>query len=194
MSINLKSLFSDAEACCLYSEAVTFSDSFLAFASYAEQDESLYPYWSVQSEKEKFIFIDTCFRNEGYDNERNYIINYKTEFWQYLAQNSEFSCLRSELIHFYIPEFTIYSILFLSGRNIISQNDLASKLILALVGCKSAKTYFSFVLQWMMTITNRCDGIHFPSFCTSIEGDVLYPMHLSIAAKIDELIEIPLSQ
>ena len=192
MQINLKSLFADAEACCLYSKEVTFSDSFLSFASYVEQDKSIYPYWSVQSEPEKFLFIDTCCRYEGDDNIKDYIINHKTEFWRYLEQNTEFSCLESELSTlFYIPEFSIHSILILSDRIIVPRNYSAIELILALAKCESAKIYFSRVFSKLMTLTGGRGWLDLPSFCARIEGDTLYPMHLSIIAKIDELIGAP---
>ena len=42
MQINMKSLFAEAETCFLYSKEVTFSDSFLSFASYVEQNDGTF--------------------------------------------------------------------------------------------------------------------------------------------------------
>ena len=59
--MNLKLLFSKAQSRYVLKNQVAFAESFLRFASYAEKDELIYPYWRVFDEAGKFFFIEECF-------------------------------------------------------------------------------------------------------------------------------------
>ena len=197
--------------------SISFSDSFLRFASFAEKDNSIYPYWRVFEEKDKFMFIDRMLINAEHMNYKylagepgglfwsdiiDYVIDKNKFFWSYMLENSEFLeldkttynydfywSLRDHRIY-YIPNFTIRSIALFADLNLSYKLDRVrgDEFIVKVSRCRQAKNYFESVFNRIKSQIGDSDSL----FVAGILG-IVKPYHLnhikqSILDKIDELI------
>lgn len=72
-------------------------ESFLAFASYALNDKSFYPYWTMLSNNEKFNFIITfLYHPSRFGEISNIIYNNYDIVWNYISQEMELEIKKSE--------------------------------------------------------------------------------------------------
>ena len=199
--MNLKLLFSKAQSRYVLKNQVTFAESFLRFASYAEKDEAIYPYWRVFDDEGKFMFIDECFTQNSKANLIEYIIDNRESFWAYMLETSELPrqpgrwgydtcyCIGDSTLY-YIPHFIVYLITLLGGPQIIFGTFVpnSKNLALTIAACNGAKTYFAFTIN---KLEDKCRGYEYFGF-SAIPGklktkNLLY-LRESIMKRLDKLI------
>ena len=180
------------------SEQVTFWESFLRFASYAEEDNSLYPYWRIFSEKDKFKFIDDSLVYLGDTNVIDYVLHNKKSFWLYMIDNSEFNAMErdwgidlyyslGDYKTYYIPCFTVNSIAFLGGLN-TTDCPHREKIIFGSSGCKEAKAYFELLFKKFQEQFDESESVSFTAMTSHFKASCFPSIQASIMRKIDELI------
>ena len=212
--MDLQSFFSKT-ASSKGGSSINFSDSFLRFASFAENDDSIYPYWRVFREEYKFMFVDKILINTENLNSSyrvsefgeslwrdmiDYVIDRRRFFWMYMLENSELSeaagtsgddfywILKDYKDH-YMPNFTIRSIALFAELQLSYEPYCRDSdgFILNVSRCKHAKNYFEFIFNKLKFQT--CN-----SYSLSVDGilGIINPHRLdyikqSILNKIDEL-------
>ena len=198
--MDLESIFGYAKAVHQLGSPVTFSESFLSFASYAEQDDSLYPYWRMFNEEDKFTFIDFCFTKGNDYVFCDYIARHKECFWAYMSENSEISLpgrkgwfntyyTLENFRSYYIPKFTVCSIAFLGGLKLRFSDDEGDKesFIRSIVRCDNSKNYFNLVFDHFEGHLNKSSAICFEMSVGEINIDILSCLRKTIMQKISEL-------
>lgn len=198
--MNFQKMLESAKTRHVLGKPITFTESFLRFVSYVEKDDSLYPYWKVFKEEDKFKFIDFCFEDEDKYVLIDYIDQHREGLWSYMAENSEFSFLDKDRMHYsyyslsgvecyYIPKFTVCSI-YLLGR---LENRYAKELfvnerfIMNVTRCEGAMNYFNTVFDKLDSHRGRYKGIYFSPFFDILEINSLPIIRQSIMQKISEL-------
>ncbi len=192
MAINFKSIFSMCEKRAHLNRPVTFSESFLRFASYAENNDSIFPYWKKFSERDKFTFIDDCLMNAGKVKERNYIIDHKKEFWSYLIDNTEFS--RKDYLdrdeNYYIPGFSACCFGVLVKLKLM--NDKFpwgyEKFVFDVSSCETVKDYFTIFCDKLDSLFPKWEGIFVKYIDKEITKTNLPIIKKSIFKAVDKLI------
>ena len=199
--MNLKLLFSKAQSRYVLKNQVAFAESFLRFASYAEKDELIYPYWRVFDEAGKFFFIEECFLRKDKAGLIKYVIDNKESFWSYMLESSEFSkvekgwgydryyCFDDRKLY-YIPHFTVYLITLLSGSKGILGTFVpnSEKLAINISMCKEAKTYFEFVFSRLENQFKEAEYFGFTAIPGRRKTKNLSSMKKSIMMRMDKLI------
>ena len=201
--MNLKLLFSKAQSRYVLKNQVAFAESFLRFASYAEKDELIYPYWRVFDEAGKFLFIEECFLRKDKAGLIKYVIENKESFWSYMLESSEFSkvekgwgyyryycCCFDDRKLYYIPHFTVYLITLLSGSKGILGTFVpnSENLAINISMCKEAKTYFEFVFGKLENQFKEAEYFGFTAVPGRKKTKNLPSLRKSIMKGLDKLI------
>ena len=213
--MKLQSLFSNAEVSGsgLWIRKL---DSFLRFASFAEDNDSIYPYWRIFGEEDKLMFIDKILINIDdissayYVNDYgeqflsdmiDYVIDKKSFLGSYMIENSELSevnvavgndfywSLRDGKAH-YIPNFTVRSIALFADLKLVYETECRARdrFIMNISQCQESKNYFEFVFDTLKSRLRDADGFRVAGIMDIIKTDSMEYIKRSIIKKIDELI------
>ena len=212
--MNLGLFFSQSHTKHGLKEKVVFADSFLRFASYAEKDNSIYPYWRIFREEDKFMFIDKMlisienlnstyrvseFGDLLWSEMIDYVIDKRKFFWMYMLENSELSKAHGTfgydfyyvLEEHYIPNFTIRSMALFADLQLSYEPYCRDSdgFILRVSQCKYAKNYFEFVFNRIKSQLGESYALVVAGILGIIKPHRLDCIRQSILNKIDELID-----